>query len=340
MGILDALGSARPMEPSRFEAPVDVLKGLHPRRSGEQDAGAGAAGGGGGGAAGGGGAGNGGGQPPSFTQLTLPTDVVSFIGDALADYDMHLDIQQKEPPWGGDPCWLHVAVNGGFSISLLHLEAQLLGEPTYKDAIGSLWWLFQPEEKVRVVSKECQNLHPTFRLMWRGWTQRGVETEYAEWADVSSLQALKGTQRAGMVSVAFRFPQNVKPLAAPRVASDLMQDSGRISTLVTIMAEMGRNSGSVTVNAWINGLLAAGGLPTQLRDERVEWGNNYPTASRAMIEWLLAKGRDPDRKGYFYLATVLEPWTEGIGADKKAQVLEILSRFQLRPNEQPPAAGG
>lgn len=348
MGVLDALQSARPTDPSRFEAalaPLDAIKNLHPggRLPADQGTGApGGAGGGGGGGqgggAGGGGAGSAGGSP-SFTDLRLPNEIQDVIADALKDYDMRLDIQQKEQVLG-EPCSFHVAVNGGFSVSLLHFNAEYLEDPKWLKEIGSLGWMFDRGEKVRVVSKDCQKLHESFVLMWSRWSESGIETEYAEWRNVASLQRLKGQQRATMLKQAFRFPPTVQPRTAPRTPLDLLQDNARFTVLVRNLSEIGQSSGSASVNAWINDLLRAGSVPEAMRLERQDWGNNYPEASRAMIEWLLRKGADPVNQGYSYLGFVLKLWTESIGEDRKTQVLEILVRFRLIPNDAAQPGGG
>ena len=310
---VSSLSSATPSPSSSLEAPVLALKNLATHRdvtatlsvpqAGVPD------------------------EDEILRDMTLPDDVKSLIEPVLTVFGLRLEVAERQE-YPIEPSRVHVAVNGGVSLFLLHFKASILEDARWAKHVMLRGYLFRAGEQVRILSKDCKDLDAAFVLAWRVWSNKQIATEYVEWRSIAQLPKARENQRPDLLHQALRLPNTVLPRTTQQGPQDLLQDVGRFDRLVNLIAESGENAGMGSVDAFINDRLVQAALPNLMRLERAVWATNYPAGARAMISWLHAKGANPAREGYSCLASVLVTFLNR-GPDDKQFLIETIGRYHL-----------
>jgi hypothetical protein len=312
------LGSARPMTESVLERPVRAVKDLSKHLPDPKFLG-----------------GVGAASAPvapketvdfDLQDMTLPLDVLEVLTPVLGEFNMRMEIAEKKNPVI-KTTRMHVAINGGLSVYLLHFNSEVLEDARWASKVMERGWLFHGGDNVRVLSKGCQDPDPSFEFAWRTWSEQGISTEYVEWRRIERLRRLQEEERADLLHVALRLPGTVRRRSPSSAPARLLDDTDRFGALTVLVASIGATTGT-DVSAFVNNLLI-GVLPPEMRAERNEWGNSYQAAAREVLQWAASKGKHPNRDGYSCLAAVLVTFLDGQGSEGRTLIVETLQRYQL-----------
>jgi len=331
---LSNLGSARPMTESALERPLRVVRDFSKDLSKHLPESRFLGGGRGGGGAAAPEGEDGAPAPPAprppaefdLQDMTLPPDVLEVVQRVLGEFDMRIELAERRNPVIKKTC-MHLAINGGFSVYLLHFSANVLEDARWAGKVMERGWLFHRGDNVRVLSKGCRDPDPSFEFAWRTWSEQGIDTEYVEWRRIERLRSLDDEERAGLLHVALRLPKTVRRRSASSSPPRLLDDTVRFQALTDLIANNGATTSS-NVSAFVNNLLI-GVLPPSMRAERNEWGNNYTSAARELLQWADSKGTHPTRIGYTCLAAVLVSFLDSQGRDGRTLIVETLERYHL-----------
>lgn len=346
---LGNLGSGLPMTESAVERPlrawIELLtetKLLKGPRIGSPPAGGSSGSGGhsGGGGRGGGGSSGGAGAPPppadiDLQDLKLPQDVLDVVQPVINEFDMFVRVTEKAHRLLKKAS-MHIAVNGTFSVYLLHFSSKVLEDAKWSKDVLSLGFFFRKGDNVRIISKECSDPDPAYDFAWGTWNEQGIGTEYVEWRRIARLDRVPTDERPDLLRVALRLPESVKQRTGPTGPLRLIDDTTRFNALIDLIAAAGTTSGA-GVDAFVNNRLI-GVLPDEMRAERIEWGQNFKAAARELLQWAGAKGAHPLRPGYTCLGAVLVVFLDGQGIGGRKAIVEALERYQLVTNANELAA--
>jgi len=264
-----------------------------------------------------------------LANLEVPKDVLDIVAPVLSEFNIR--IESKKGKSALNEARMHFAVNGTFRTYLVHIRKEVLENAQFAQQVIALGFMFEKGDNVRVLSKDCYEMQPTYDMAWDTWSEKvGAATKYIEWRKIVSLKKMKDSDKPDYLKVAFDLPATVQrrvaaaPLAFP--------ESPRFAEIVKLLATIGNTSGSKSVDAFFNNL-KDDVVPPEMRNERSEWGAGYEPAAGEFLRWLAVKGNRSD--GYSYVAAVLVKRLETSGVDERKLIVATIEQFQMisRPNE-------
>jgi hypothetical protein len=266
--------------------------------------------------------------------LRLPQELLNSLSTMLQALGFSWQEDTLEETFGDESWIVHRLTLTTASVSfLIHIPKSILdrNSPKDREAVDYIRHGFPSGARVWMISEGLDALKLAFKNIFETWENHGsILVRFIPWTNIQEMQASIAngiTPGKRQIFLKQIFAVNLPTAGSTHIATFTLDENER-TKLSEILRKQAKNAPQGFKGYFVQ-LLNSSRLPSNLQTERVAALSGTHADARALINWAIDMGTNPERKSHAVLAELIECMIDNVGLEDKTFLYGLVSQKPL-----------